>query len=54
MVLRAEAAEDAGLRERLATALQAVTRLRGEVELVPPGTLPNDGRVVDDTRPLPA
>jgi phenylacetate-CoA ligase len=54
MILRAEAVADAGLRERLAAALHAVARLRGEVELVPPGTLPNDGRVVDDTRPLPA
>jgi phenylacetate-CoA ligase len=27
-----------------------VTKLRGEVELVPPGTLPNDGKVIDDTR----
>ena len=54
MELRAEAAEDEGLRQRLSEALQSVTRLRGEVALVPPGSLPNDGRVVDDTRPLPA
>ncbi|TPG61397.1 phenylacetate--CoA ligase family protein [Roseomonas nepalensis] len=54
MELRAEAAEDEGLRRRLSEALQSVTRLRGEVALVPPGSLPNDGRVVDDTRPLPA
>jgi len=53
MLLRAEAAEDAALRERLAAALQDITRLRSEVELVPPGSLPNDGKVVDDTRPAP-
>ena len=54
MELRAEAPEDDTLRQRLSDALQAVTRLRGDVALVPPGSLPNDGRVVDDTRPLPA
>jgi phenylacetate-CoA ligase len=54
MELRAEAPDDLALRERLAAALHAVTRLRGEVELVPPGSLPNDGRVIDDTRPIPA
>jgi len=54
MELRAEAADDASLRGALAAALQAVTRLRGDVSLVPPGSLPNDGRVIDDTRPLPA
>jgi phenylacetate-CoA ligase len=27
-----------------------VTKLRGEVELVAPGSLPNDGKVIDDTR----
>ncbi|MFC0384169.1 phenylacetate--CoA ligase family protein [Muricoccus vinaceus] len=53
MELRAEAPEDDALHRRLSDALQAVTRLRGEVALVPPGSLPNDGRVVDDTRPLP-
>jgi len=27
-----------------------VTKLRGEVELVAPGTLPNDGKVIEDAR----
>ena len=54
MELRAEAPEDEALRERLAGLLQSVTRLRGEVVLVPPGSLPNDGKVVEDTRPIPA
>ncbi|WP_342452935.1 phenylacetate--CoA ligase family protein [Pararoseomonas indoligenes] len=52
--LRAEAPEDPALREALSAALRTVTGLRGEVSLVPPGTLPNDGRMVDDTRPVPA
>ena len=51
MVLRVEAAapED-GLAAAIAETLQAVTKLRGTVELVAPGTLPNDGKVIDDTR----
>jgi phenylacetate-CoA ligase len=27
-----------------------VTKLRAEVELVQPGTLPNDGKVIEDAR----
>ncbi|WP_043839303.1 phenylacetate--CoA ligase family protein [Muricoccus aerilatus] len=57
MELRAEvprgSVEEATLRDRLAAVLQSVTRLRGGVSLVPAGTLPNDGRIIDDTRPLP-
>ncbi|MFZ4408339.1 MAG: phenylacetate--CoA ligase family protein [Paracraurococcus sp.] len=53
MLLRAEAAADEALAARLGLALQAATKLRGEVELVVPGTLPNDGKVIDDTRPAP-
>ncbi len=51
MVLRAEngAADDA-LRERIAETLNGVTRLKGAVELVPPGSLPNDGKVIADER----
>lgn len=41
------------LEAKLAGALQAVMRLRGGVVLHPPGTLPNDGRVIDDRRPAP-
>ncbi|MDO9706992.1 phenylacetate--CoA ligase family protein [Paracraurococcus lichenis] len=54
MLLRAEATErDEALVEKLGLALQNATKLRGLVELVPPGTLPNDGKVIDDTRPVP-
>ena len=38
------------LRAALAESLQAVTKLRGSVELLTPGTLPNDGKVIDDQR----
>jgi phenylacetate-CoA ligase len=51
MVLHAECAgHDDGLTAALATTLQAVTKLRGAVQLVPPGTLPNDGKVIADER----
>jgi phenylacetate-CoA ligase len=53
MTLRAEAPpSESGLAERLAEALREVTKLRGVVELVPPGSLPNDGKVIDDRRPV--
>ncbi|MFC7476929.1 phenylacetate--CoA ligase family protein [Dankookia sp. GCM10030260] len=55
MLLRAEAATaDEALLAQLGVALQSATKLRGLVELVPPGTLPNDGKIIDDTRPAPA
>jgi phenylacetate-CoA ligase len=51
MTLRAEAASaPAGLAEALAVTLREVTKLRGEVELVAAGTLPNDGKVIEDAR----
>jgi phenylacetate-CoA ligase len=51
MTLKAEtaAASDA-LREEIAGTLRAVTKLGGEVELVRPGALPNDGKVIADER----
>ncbi len=39
-----------GLSEALGRTLREVTLVKGEVELVAPGTLPNDGKVVEDTR----
>jgi phenylacetate-CoA ligase len=51
MTLSAEcAAPTAGLAEAVAATLQSVTKLRGEVRLVAPGTLPNDGKVIADER----
>jgi phenylacetate-CoA ligase len=31
--------------------LRAVTKLGGKVDLVARGALPNDGKVIEDTRP---
>ncbi|MEO8310653.1 MAG: AMP-binding protein [Caldimonas sp.] len=52
MTLRAEipGAVD-GLGDRVAQTVRDVTRLRGEVAFVTPGSLPNDGKVIDDLRP---
>jgi len=51
MTLRVEAAAAPdGLAGRLADSIRDVTKLRGEVVLVPPGTLPNDGKVIEDAR----
>jgi phenylacetate-CoA ligase len=53
MTLKAEcAAQDEALRQRLAETLRALTKLAGGVELVAPGTLPNDGKVIEDARPV--
>jgi phenylacetate-CoA ligase len=53
MTLRAEAKGTGnGLCEAVGSTLQAVTKLRGAVEVVAPGTLPNDGKVIADERPL--
>jgi phenylacetate-CoA ligase len=51
MTLKAEAAKPAPeLRDAAAATLRAVTKLGGNVELVGPGTLPNDGKVIADER----
>ena len=38
------------LREAIVASIRDVTKLRGEVAFVPAGSLPNDGKVVDDLR----
>jgi phenylacetate-CoA ligase len=51
MTLVCEARErPAGLAEALVASLRDVTKLRGEAQLVDPGTLPNDGKVIEDKR----
>jgi phenylacetate-CoA ligase len=51
MTLRCEVeSRPAGLAAAIVESIRAVTKLRGEVELLAPGSLPNDGKVVDDTR----
>lgn len=39
-----------GLADRVAESIREVTKLRGEVVVVPPGSLPNDGKVIEDAR----
>ena len=50
MTLRVESVNVPGLAERLADAVRDVTKLRGQIELVAPGSLPNDGKVIEDAR----
>ena len=51
MTLAAECAAPASaLKDTVAATLQAVTKLKGHVELVAPGTLPNDGKIISDER----
>ncbi len=53
MTLLAEcAAPDAALEAAVAATLQSVTKLKGAVKLVVAGTLPNDGKVIADERPV--
>jgi phenylacetate-CoA ligase len=51
MCLLCEVADrPSGLERQLAETVRSLTGLRATVELVAPGTLPNDGRVIDDRR----
>ena len=51
MCLQVETTEVAdGLREKIESAIRDVTKLRGDVQVVRPGSLPNDGKVIEDAR----
>jgi phenylacetate-CoA ligase len=51
MTLKCEVHERrAGLVEAIVATIRDVTKLRGEVELVDAGSLPNDGKVIEDLR----
>ncbi|MGC1827436.1 MAG: AMP-binding protein [Pseudolabrys sp.] len=51
MTLLAEcASSDAKLESAVAATLQSITKLKGNVKLVAPGTLPNDGKLIADER----
>ena len=51
MTLRCEVAGPSeGLESALVESLRKVCKLRGTVEFVAPGSLPNDGKVIDDRR----
>ena len=48
---KVEAASNAAdLHQKISEAIRDVTKLRGTVELVAPGSLPNDGKVIEDAR----
>lgn len=51
MTLKVEtAAPVQGLAERLGDAVREVTKLRAQIEVLAPGSLPNDGKVIEDAR----
>jgi phenylacetate-CoA ligase len=51
MMLRCEVRDrPGGLSEAIVASIRDVTKLRGEVELLAPGSLPNDGKVIEDQR----
>jgi phenylacetate-CoA ligase len=51
MTLKCEVRERAANQaEAIVASIRDVTKLRGEVELLAPGALPNDGKVIDDLR----
>jgi phenylacetate-CoA ligase len=52
MLLKCEVAEGTHetLAARIVESVRDVTKLRGDVDLVTPGTLPNDGKVIEDAR----
>ena len=51
MTLRCESETgDAGLAGAIAASVREVCKLRGDIEIVPPGTLANDGKVIEDAR----
>ena len=50
MTLYCEAAGGAGLDAAIADSVRDITKLRGEVRLVAPDSLANDGKVIEDAR----
>jgi phenylacetate-CoA ligase len=52
LLLRAEVTEPRAqeLAQLLAASVREVTKLRAEVELCAPGSLPNDGKLIEDSR----
>jgi phenylacetate-CoA ligase len=51
LLLRAEcAAQPEGLADALAASVRDLTKLRAEVQLAAPGSLPNDGKLIEDAR----
>jgi phenylacetate-CoA ligase len=53
MTLHIECAQAAeGLASAVAGSIRDVTKLRGDVTVCAPGSLPNDGKVIEDARKI--
>jgi phenylacetate-CoA ligase len=50
MSLQVEAAEAEGLVQKIGDAVRDITKLRANVNVVAVGSLPNDGKVIEDAR----
>ena len=50
LVCEVDQPQDSDMAADIVATIRDVTKLRGEVSLVAPGTLPNDGRVIEDAR----
>ena len=51
MTLQVECTETAGgFAQQVANAVRDITKLRADVQVVAPGSLPNDGKVIEDAR----
>ena len=50
LTLKVETPEAAGLVEKISEAVRDVTKLRADIALVEVGSLPNDGKVIEDAR----
>ena len=49
-MLEVHAERDRELAAKIGEAIRDVTKLRGNVEFLLPGSLPNDGKVIEDAR----
>jgi phenylacetate-CoA ligase len=53
MTFKVEAAtRPEGLADAVAASVRDITKLRGDIELCAPGSLPNDGKVIEDLRKI--
>jgi phenylacetate-CoA ligase len=50
MRIKVEVAQLDGLMQKIGDAVRDITKLRAEVEFVAEGSLPNDGKVIEDAR----
>jgi phenylacetate-CoA ligase len=50
MTLKVESNDADGLVQKISDAVRDITKLRADVALVALGSLPNDGKVIEDAR----